>query len=540
MSVFKFDYFSLILKKVIMTTKTIYLMVFLTFLTKVCAQNIPDAIEDLNFKSSEYVELNQIQEIAFDKHLIQLNNDRVYRCVTDQTCKKYKSGILNIDEEEITDYPLQVVFKKAINFKDKFIIKFELDNCVGGNTYYRDFAFFSKNTSNEIIYNKTLTNDLKDKFYQFVISKFNEGDRLCYSNEHNYIFTSGLNIVTVNNNIVYGKYVLYGINAPNCCPEYNGKFNYNIITRKVLFIDEQHASAFEDEMEMRDDEITIIDWTHHSFEENVKLEREPVAFKNTKIKLTIQQKEALKQFIALCKINVNIEDSWNLKNSLLIINALGIKEVSIPKEEIKTQLDKILLDENLRNSFLNAISRMSGAKDEYTYFFIESFNVPNIVSMKPNDIVTLSNLINNNYKYSTEALIQSNSDTQNEDSIKYIAIENEAVFEGGEQNYFSSRLRFPNINDLDKKISGIIVKVSLEVLEDGSIVNFSFTSNIRIKSEYTYNSNEKEVLTNKYSPYFENEIAKVLEKMPKWTPAQSQGQNIKSRVNFPVKFIIQD
>src|SRR5690606_1939611 len=176
-------------------------------------------------------------------------------------------------------------------FNDNFIVKFELDNCIGGSAYYRDFAFFATTANNEIIYNKTLTTDLKDKFYQFVISKFNEGDRNCYSNEHNYIFTNGLNITQIKNDIIYGKYVLYGVNAPNCCPEYNGKFEYNLETRKIQFLNEQHKSSFQDDEEINDDEIQILDWTPPPFEEKVKLENEPKPFKNPNIKLTNEQKE---------------------------------------------------------------------------------------------------------------------------------------------------------------------------------------------------------------------------------------------------------
>ncbi|MDO5655435.1 MAG: hypothetical protein Q4G27_04775 [Flavobacteriaceae bacterium] len=171
-----------------MATKTFYLLALLIFCTKIYAQNNPNAIKE--FRSTEYVELNQSQEIAFEKYINQLNKDKIYRTVTDEICNKYKKRILDFDNEENADYPLQIVYKKVINFNDNFLVKFELDNCIGGSAYYRDFAFFATIANNEITYNKMLTTDLKEKFYQFVISKFNEGDRNCYSNEHNYIFTN--------------------------------------------------------------------------------------------------------------------------------------------------------------------------------------------------------------------------------------------------------------------------------------------------------------------------------------------------------------
>lgn len=520
-----------------MNTKAIYLIVILTFFTKIYAQNKPNALEDLNFRSSEYVELNQSQEIEFEKYLVQLNKDKVYRTVTAETCTKYKNGNLNYDEEENLEYPLQVVFKKTINFNDNFVIKFDLDNCVGGSMYYRDFAFFTKTVNNEIIFNKTLTNDLKNKFHQFVISKFNEGDRLCHSNEYNYIFTNGLNITKVKDNIVYGKYVLYGLNAPNCCPEFNGEFEYNIITKNIQFKNEKHKSVFT-EKETKNDSIQILDWTPPPFEEQTILEREPVPFKNSNIKLTNEQKEALKQFVAICKINVNIEDSWKPEKSLLLMNWLEIEEDVVLREKIKNQLDKVLYDEDLRFTFLNNISKISGTKDEYTYSIIKSFNVPNIVSINPKDIGILSKFINDNYKYSREAPIQSNSETQNEKSIVYKVVEKKAVFKGGEQNYIYQKLTSPEIENLDNRIYEFIVYASVQILEDGSIGNFSFKSDIRFKTEYTYDSELKSELINKYSQYFEDAVASVLVIMPKWIPANSEGKNINSRVNIPIKFIV--
>lgn len=495
-----------------MRTKTFYLLTLLIFCTKIYAQNNPNEIK--SFRNAEYVELNPSQEIAFEKYINQLNKDKIYRTVTDEICNKYKKHILDFDNEENADYPLQIVYKKTINFNDNFLVKFELDNCLGGSAYYRDFAFFTSN-NNEIVYNKSLTNDLKEKFYQFVTTKFKDEDRNCYKNNYNYIFTDGLNITDIKNNIVYGSYVLYGENAPNCCPEYNGEFEYNLETRKIQFLNEQHKSSFQADDEISDDEIQILDWTPPPFEENVKLEKEPILFKNTNIKLTNEQKEALKQFIAICKINVNIEDSWNPKNSYLIMNALGIKETTVPREKIKAQLDKVLLDESLRGVFLHNISKMSGGNEEYTYFFIKSLNVPNIVSMKVKDIDVLSKFINNNYKYIKETPIHSNSDTQKENSIVFKAVEKKAVFKGGNsklREYIFQNLNVPESVD---SFSGRVI-VNFVITQDGSIEDITVKPNVPIE--------------------LETEIIRVFKNMPKWIPAQSDGKNLRMRNTFPIYF----
>ena len=99
---------------------------------------------------------------------------------------------------------------------------------------------------------------MKNKFHQYVISKFNEEDRLCYnSNKHNYTFTGGLDITKIKNNIVYGEYILYGANAPNCCPEYGGNFEYNVLSKKIQFKNEYYNSFLEDKPKYNSDKSKL-------------------------------------------------------------------------------------------------------------------------------------------------------------------------------------------------------------------------------------------------------------------------------------------
>ena len=246
--------------------KVVCLVIVITSFASIYAQNKPDAIKALNFRSTEYVELSNSQELDFEKFITQLNKDKVYRIVNTELCGKYRymSGTSDFDEnKDLNDedfdapFPLQIVYKRVINFNidstENYLIKFELDNCVNGNAYYRDFAFFTSIDKN-IIFNKSLTEEFKNKFHQYVISKFNEEDRLCYnSNKHNYTFTGGLDITKIKNNIVYGEYILYGANAPNCCPEYGGNFEYNMILKKMQFKNEYHDSFLQDEQKYNSD-----------------------------------------------------------------------------------------------------------------------------------------------------------------------------------------------------------------------------------------------------------------------------------------------
>ncbi|WP_143736431.1 energy transducer TonB [Moheibacter sediminis] len=111
--------------------------------------------------------------------------------------------------------------------------------------------------------------------------------------------------------------------------------------------------------------------------------------------------------------------------------------------------------------------------------------------------------------------IQSNSDTQNEKPIIYTAIEKEAVFKGGDSKlnqYISQHL---NIPESAHNFSGKVI-VNFVVNEDGSVSNIEIKQTIPIE--------------------LKNEIEKLFKNMPNWTPAKSEGKNVKMRKIFPVLF----
>lgn len=534
-----------------MRTKTFYLLTLLIFCTKIYAQNNPNEIK--SFRSAEYVELNPSQEIAFEKYINQLNKDKIYRTVTDENCNKYKKRILDFDNEENADYPLQIVYKKTINFNDNFLVKFELDNCVGGSAYYQDFAFFAT-TNNSITHNQNLTTDLKEKFYQFVTTKFKDEDRNCYKNNYNYIFTDGLNITDIKNNIVYGSYVLYGENAPNCCPEYNGEFEYNLETRKIQFLNEQHKSSFQDDDEISDDEIQILDWTPPPFGNNTKIESEPVTSKNSNTVLNSKSKKQIELFSKTEEFAYSAYVDWvqhciktkNKKHYMKLvvgsalafnINSDKLSETQLNNKVIE-QLIKSKTDTNLRNMIFEFYATEPDDVELYGNFTPWDYN--KYTEQQQLAIgITIGKYIRKNYISETPK--QTESDTIKEEPIKYTRVEKEAVFKGGNiklQQYIFQNLNFPEIENLDKRISKFIVNASVQILEDGSIGNFSFKSDINFKTQYTFDSELKSELINKYSQYFEDAVASVLVIMPKWIPANSEGKNIKSRVNIPVTFRI--
>src|SRR5690606_27315892 len=135
--------------------------------------------------------------------------------------------------------------------------------------------------------------------------------------------------------------------------------------------------------------------------------------------------------------------------------------------------------------------------------------------MKAKDIEILSKLINDNYKYIKETPIESNSDNQKENSIKYIAVEKEAVFKGGNSKLQQYIIQNLNVPESAQHFSGKVI-VSFVVNEDGSVKNVEIKQTIPIG--------------------LKNEIEKVFINMPKWTPAQSQGKNVKMRKTYPIQF----
>jgi hypothetical protein len=260
-----------------------------------------------------------------------------------------------------------------------------------------------------------------------------------------------------------------------------------------------------------------------------------------------EEKEALTEFVKFCKTQFEIDNLYkdNQHYSVIILNALGYDTgaINVTKNEVLKKLDEVLKNEEVRKSFLSFFAKIGNNDYNLIYFSIKpatnSYYRSKIeLSAKNADILT--SYIINHYYYISETPKQAESDSKKQDSIKYIAIEKKAVFKGGEQNYIYHKLIYPEIENLDTRISEFIVNASVQILEDGSIGNFSFKSDIRFKSEYTFDSELKSELINKYSQYFEDAVAGVLVIMPKWIPAKSEEQNIKSRVNIPVKFKISE
>lgn len=97
----------------------------------------------------------------------------------------------------------------------------------------------------------------------------------------------------------------------------------------------------------------------------------------------------------------------------------------------------------------------------------------------------------------------------------YKAVEKKAVYKGG-----NSKLReyiFQNLNvpESVESFSGRVI-VNFVITQDGSIEDITVKPNVPIE--------------------LETEIIRVFKNMPKWTPAQSDGRNLRMRNTFPIYF----
>lgn len=235
-----------------------------------------------------------------------------------------------------------------------------------------------------------------------------------------------------------------------------------------------------------------------------------------------EEKEALTEFVKFCKTQFEIDNLYkdNQHYSVIILNALGYDTdaINVTKSEVFKKLDEVLKNDEARKSFLSFFAKIGNNDYNLIYFSIKpatnSYYRSKIeLSAKNADILTT--YIINHYYYIPETPKQAESETKKQESIKYIAIEKEAVFKGGEKKLQEYIFQNLNIPESTQNFSGK-VNVNFVIMEDGSIDNISIKPNV---------PNE-----------LHTEIERVFKNMPKWTPAQSQGKNIKMKKSFPLTF----
>lgn len=166
--------------------------------------------------------------ISWENHLLK-NKILDYVSATDCSNKTkmdalYAAGKYptHLDSKTILEY-------MSSNGDTNYIVTYILDNCVGGTTVISDFIFLTSNGGNLVV-DKSQTDNLKAQFSKFVQQKFG-GDSYVYF-DNGYRITNQLIPRRVIEERLFGDFKLLQ-NGPNCCPEVNGTFEFDLSTRKL-------------------------------------------------------------------------------------------------------------------------------------------------------------------------------------------------------------------------------------------------------------------------------------------------------------------
>lgn len=136
--------------------------------------------------------------------------------------------------------------------------------------------------------------------------------------------------------------------------------------------------------------VVIVDWIP------------PVKYEETY--LSEEDKTALNQFIAFCKIQIDIENPnyhYSTGYTYFIINALEINSSTISKDSLKSQLNIVRENDSIRYKFLTSISKVSNNDYDNVYNFVRPPSNDNryISKISQKDAETLTNLILSKYYY---------------------------------------------------------------------------------------------------------------------------------------------
>jgi TonB family protein len=96
------------------------------------------------------------------------------------------------------------------------------------------------------------------------------------------------------------------------------------------------------------------------------------------------------------------------------------------------------------------------------------------------------------------------------------------AYSGGQtalENYINNNIQYPQ-DAIDNNVEGV-VKVQFGVDENGNVINVS-------------------TVGNKIGYGLEEEAIRVVSKMPKWTPGQIKGKNVKTWRTLPINYRLEE
>jgi hypothetical protein len=221
------------------------------------------ALQVLNSENKNLENLTPELNYQFNLWKEYLNQNQLFNIPSTEICADYLKGNLEYDFSN-KNMPLRISSVKYLKFNvqgiEYFYIKYDLDNCLGGSTFFRDFVFFKRNKST-IAFDIDFTNKVKKAFLKAVNEKLSiKSDPYCHAESgSNFIHTDGLKISDFHGDNINGKYAIQGDGA-NCCPEYSGDFEYSISNNQFTFKNEifESQNVQNDENNEEFEEIPVL------------------------------------------------------------------------------------------------------------------------------------------------------------------------------------------------------------------------------------------------------------------------------------------
>ncbi len=217
------------------------------------------ALQVLNSENKNLENLTPELNYQFNLWKEYLNQNQLFNIPSTEICADYLKGNLDYDFSN-KNMPLRISRVKHLKFNvqgiEYFYIKYDLDNCLGGSAFFRDFVFFKRDKSN-IAFDIDFTSKVKMAFLKAVNEKLSiKSDPYCHAESgSNFIHTDGLIISDFHGDNIIGKYALQGDGA-NCCPEYSGDFEYSISNNQFTFKNEIFESQNVENDENNDETVT--------------------------------------------------------------------------------------------------------------------------------------------------------------------------------------------------------------------------------------------------------------------------------------------
>jgi hypothetical protein len=525
------------------------------------------ALNILKVENNKLIELTPELNLCFNSWKDYLIANQIFDIPKVDICREYENGNLEYDFSK-KNMPLKISFVKHLKFKSKeteyFFIKYELDNCLRGNAYYRDFVIFTLK-GNKIEFDTTFTNQIKNDFKQTIFDKLDiKSDELCFTDENlNFVHTDGLIILDFIDDNIIGKYALQG-NGANCCPQYSGDFEYSISNNKMILkngIFENQDFDNNETLNQKDSEENIVEVTEKAkpSEKIAKTLFKTESNKNydyTRIYFGDDASKVINLTTYLANLNSNSSSKVFYSNG-------KPKEVCIYRNNVLGLYGTLTLSINMKERYIfcgntlceilqeipafsvqkikTILEQSNQLKHVSNFIFSEDYESIYSVYLNENQITTIQKLPTQNKKFPKnvqavidKAIIKNDISSENEskeevirgtkteEPIVYTLAEKKPEYVGGIEamnKFIQKNLILPKSDSTSNEETHLRIDVNLIIEKDGTV------SEVKIKNK----SSE----TEKY----ESCIIQCFQKMPKWNPAEQSGKPIRTVFRTPITII---